>query len=119
MKADLLKIYAKSNLSSLYTYILIVSSFAYVRINLYGLPIAPDEFFLQIGGYILILFISFLALMKVRDIYREILSEKMPLRERDCTRITILIALLKLLYMGLWLYFWSNEAWKIRALLVR
>ena len=105
MKTDLLKIYAKSNLSSVYTYIFIVFSFTYVRINLYGLPIAPDEFFLEIGGYALILFISFLALMKVRDLYREVLSEKMPLRERDCTRIAIWIALLKLFYMTLWLYF--------------
>ena len=105
MRSDLLKIYAKSNLAPFYTYIFIVLSFTYVRIRLYGLPVKHAEFFLEIGVYGLILFASFLALMKVRDLYREILSEKMPLRERDCTRVAVWIALLKLFYMTLWLYF--------------
>ncbi len=105
MRTDLLKIYAKSNLSSFYIYIFTALSFTYVRVRLYGLPVEPDELFLEVGGYGLILFASFLALMKVRDFYRKILSEKRPLRERDCTGITIWIAVLKLFYMTLWLYF--------------
>ena len=105
MRTDLLKIYAKSNLAPFYTYVFIVVSFIYVRIRLYGLPVERNKFFLEIGGYALILFASFLALISVRSLYKIILSEKMPLRERDCTRITVWIALLKLFYMTLWLYF--------------
>lgn len=105
MRTDLLKIYAKSNLASLYTYIFTVLSFAYVRIRLYGMPVKHDELFWEIDAYALILIFSFLALIKVRSFYRIILSEEMPLRERDCTRITTWIAALKLFYMTLWLYF--------------
>jgi len=104
VRTDLLKIYAKSNLAPLYTYIFTVVAFIYVRIRLYGLPFKADELSWQFSSYILIFYISFLALMKVRGLYREVLSEKLPLRERDCTRITIWIALFKLLYMALWLY---------------
>jgi signal transduction histidine kinase/DNA-binding NarL/FixJ family response regulator len=105
VRTDLLKIYAKSNLTSIYTYIAIVLLFTGVRIRLYGLPVEPSELFWEIGGYVLILFASFLALMKTRDFYRKILSEKLPLRDRDCTGITVWIAVLKAFYMILWLYF--------------
>ena len=105
MKTDLLKIYAKSNLSSFYTYVIIVLLFSGVRIRMYELPIEPHELLSEIGIYGLIISAAYLALMKTRDLYRKTLSEKTPLRERDCTEITLQIALLKAFYMVLWLYF--------------
>ena len=105
MKADLLRIYARSNLSSFYIYVIVVVLFTGVRIQLYGLPISPGLLLLEVGRHGLIFLVCFLALMKTRDQYRKILSEKLPLRERGCNKITAGIALCKFIYMTCWLYF--------------